>query len=76
MEQANHEQVAEEFGKSLLRFTKEYKKGGYFGYARDEFHSLYTHIKRLVRSVKISRMEGRLALYCSDIRDILALEYA
>ncbi|CAD7923693.1 unnamed protein product [Amoebophrya sp. A120] len=76
LENAAHEAVAEKFAAALLRIVKEYKRLGIIvECGRDEFSGLYALVKRLARSVKLSRMQGPTAMRCNDIRDILARDF-
>eukprot|EP00392_Amoebophrya_sp_AT5.2_P006861 g6873.t1 len=76
LENASHEAVAEKLAEGLLRIVKEYKKDNYaLRFAAEEFADLYAMVKRLARSVRLSRMQNGTALKCNDIRDILARDF-
>lgn len=74
--ECDFEAISMEAASGLLRLAKEFHRGGYFIWCKEEFEKVYTAVKRLSGSVKLSRMQGGLGVVLKDLKEILACEFA
>lgn len=71
------EAVTEQIAVHVLRILKEMRRQREaFESCREEFREVYATVRRLARSVKLSRTSGAMPVICSDIRDVLAVEFS
>ena len=76
LENSTQDKVAEKLSAEILRIVREFRRDDLILHAREEFLEVYHLVKRLGRSVKLSRMQGATATRCNDIKDILARDFA
>ncbi|CAD7929914.1 unnamed protein product [Amoebophrya sp. A25] len=80
LERTPQEAIAEKLSAHLLRICREFRRyglplAGPEAVGAEEFAALYSLVKRLAKSVRLSRMQGATATRCADIRDLLAIDF-
>merc|ERR1712232_787190 len=73
--ESEYEEVALQCSRHLLRMLKEFRQNNVFHVASNDFLTVFGVVKRLCGSVKISRMRGAMPRLCSDLKELLALEF-